>query len=267
MDPKKPFHDVGRIFPEDVDVISVTPSTTVSEALRIMLERRYSQLPVIDDGRLRGVFSLWSLAQHIVTIPRVSLQDQNVEDLMEELPVVTVNDSLDKVLEQLNRHDAVLVGGPRGIIQAVATATDVLAYFFRVARPYVLLQEIELALRELIATCAPPEKLAVCIERALAKEREQSKRPLPKTLEDMTFEEYRLLINNKENWPLFDGVLGRNRDLAASKLERAREIRNKLFHFREDISVIEHETLSGIRQWMFDKITNLKRIRGGTGDG
>jgi hypothetical protein len=266
MDPRKLFHDVGRIFPEDLEIVSVAPSTTVAEALRLMLENRYSQLPVIDGERVRGVFSLWSLAQNFSTLRNISIQDQRVEDLMEQLPVVTVNDSLDVVLEHLNRHDAVLVESPRGI-QAIATATDVLGYFFRIARPFVLLQEIELALRELIEFCAPPEALKECIEKALSRKREDDKRPLPTNLRDMTFEEYRSLINCKENWHVFQGVLGHNRELVASKLERAREIRNKVFHFREDISIIEHETLSGVRQWLFDKVTHLKGDRGSAQNG
>ena len=47
------------------------------------------------------------------------MQDLPVEDVMEQLPTVTVDDNLDTVLEQLERHDAVLVSSPHGL-QAVA---------------------------------------------------------------------------------------------------------------------------------------------------
>jgi hypothetical protein len=39
-----PFHDVGSIFPGDVDLVSVEPSTTVADALRLMAPNRYSQV-------------------------------------------------------------------------------------------------------------------------------------------------------------------------------------------------------------------------------
>lgn len=55
------------------------------------------------------MFSLWPLAQNFSTLRNISIQDQRVEDLMEQLPVVAVSDSLDVVLEQLDRYDAVLV--------------------------------------------------------------------------------------------------------------------------------------------------------------
>jgi hypothetical protein len=67
-----PFHDVGSIFPGDIDLVSVEPSTTVAEALRLMAPNRYSQVPVIGDGRVRGVFSLWSLAHHLMDFPTLA---------------------------------------------------------------------------------------------------------------------------------------------------------------------------------------------------
>ncbi|MGE3834542.1 MAG: CBS domain-containing protein [Acidimicrobiia bacterium] len=254
-----PFHDVGSIFPGDVELCSVAPSTTVTEALRLMAPNRYSQVPVIENGRVRGVFSLWSLAHHLLGSPNLAPNDLAVEDVMERLPVVTVEDPLDLVLEHLNRHDAVLVESPHGI-QAIATGTDVLNYFYRIARPFVLLQEIELALRGLIEACVSEAELAQCIDRALRKKYEGRGDP-PERLREMTFEDYRSIVSAKDNWHFFDGVLGRNRELVASKLEQIRRIRNDVFHFRDPVSVIDHETLAGTRYWLFDKATALRARR------
>jgi hypothetical protein len=66
----------------------------------------------------------------------VKVYDLPVEDVMEKLPTVTVEDSLDSVLEQLKKYEAVLVSSPRDL-QAVATATDVLNYLSTIARPFV----------------------------------------------------------------------------------------------------------------------------------
>src|SRR5271167_408890 len=93
-----PFHDVGSVFPTDVDLCSVEPTTTVTEALTLMAPNRYSQVPVIADGRVRGVFSLWSLAHHLLNAPNLAPQNLAVEDVMERIPSVTVDDPLDLVL-------------------------------------------------------------------------------------------------------------------------------------------------------------------------
>jgi CBS domain-containing protein len=254
-----PFHDVGSIFPSDVEVESVRPATTVVEALHIMATKRFSQLPVIEDGRLRGVFSLWSLASHLIGSPMLAPQDLAVEDIMEKLPEVTVDDSLDLVLELLDRHEALLVRSPHGV-QAIVTPMDVLNYFYKIARPFVLLQEIELALRSVIDTCVTKPQLEQCIKQALgAKYAATSNRAPPSRLSEMSFEDYKAIVTSKANWPLFEGVLGRNRELTGSKLEQVRLIRNKVFHFREPISVLDYDGLAIARNWLLDKLT---RIRG-----
>lgn len=258
------FHDVGRIFPEDVELCWVEPSTTVAEALRLMAPRRFSQVPVIANGSVRGVFSLWSLAQQLLASPDLAPHELAVEDVMERLPAVTVDDPLDLVLEHLNRHDAVLVDSPHGV-QAIATSTDVLNYFYRIARPFVLLQEIELALRALIDACITEVELRQCIDRALRKKYELQNREPPTRLGDMTFEDYRSIVAAKDNWEFFKGTLGQNRELVASKLEQVRRIRNDVFHFRDSVSVVDHETLAAARHWLFDKARSMEeRIQ--TGD-
>lgn len=251
-DSRNPFQDVGRIFPGEVTLTSIEPSATVTEALRIMVGNRFSQLPVVSNGVVRGVFSHWSLAHHLLDSPTLAPHQLFVEDVMEPLPYVTVQDSLDTVLEHLNRHDAVLVTSPHGL-QAVATATDVLNYFDRVARPFVLLQEIELSLRALLRGCLTDAELEACANYALSSKYGGDVSRVPSRLEDMSFEEYRTIVSAKENWPYFEGVLGRSRELVASKLSRVRDIRNAIFHFREPVSVLDHETLTMTRNWLLDK--------------
>lgn len=252
-----PFHDVGSVFPGEVIILSVTPQTHVGEALKLMLEKRFSQLPVMEDGEVLGVFSLWSLAQHLQLSGAVKVQnllgDMEVGELMEQLPKVTVKDSVHAILGLLERHDALLVDSPHGL-QAVATSSDILRYFYRVARPFILLQEIELALRNLIEIYAPGEKLTECIDRALAKAFQAKNRPVPTDLKEMSFEDYRTIVTCSANWPLFEGVLGHNRDLVSAKLERLREIRNAVFHFRADISLLDHQHLATSRDWLLGKL-------------
>jgi len=220
-----------------------------------MIGHRYSQLPVITDDRVQGVFSFWSLAHHLVTTPELSTRDLLVEDVMERIPTVTVEERLDVVLEHLDRYDAVLVDSPHGL-QAVATAMDVLGYFYKVARPYVLLQEIELSLRDLIRTCLSEDQLRECASRCLSAR--YKGREVPYDLLQMTFEDYRSLVTAKDNWDLFGGAFGKNRQLVASKLGEVRRIRNGVFHFRDSVSVYDHETLAVTRNWLFDKARVLR---------
>ena len=180
-------------------------------------------------------------------------QDLEVGELMEQLPTVTVKDSVHSILSLLDRHDALLVDSPHGL-QAVITSIDVLQYFYRVARPFILIQEIELALRNLIELCAPGQSLQGCINLALAKNFEKRKRPVPTNLNDMTFGNYQTIITCSDNWPVFEALLGRNLDLVSAKLERLREIRNKVFHFQSDITLLDHQHLATSRDWLLGKL-------------
>lgn len=131
-------------------------------------------------------------------------------------------------------------------------------YFYRIARPFVLLQEIELSLRDLIDACVTEPELEQCVDRALRKKYESSKQEPPTQLRNMTFEDYRSIVAAKDNWSFFKGVLGQSRELVASKLEQVRRIRNDVFHFRDSVSVADHETLAATRYWLFDKAQSMR---------
>jgi len=247
-----PFQDVGSLFPGDVEPVCLELDASVMDALRLMASHRYSQLPIISDGQVRGIFSMWSLTQHLIDSPEIKLQNLTVEDVMDQpLPSVTVEHSLDQVLGYLDQHDAVLVQSPHGI-QAVATSTDALNYFRRVAEPFVVLQEIELGLRSLIDACVSDTQLQECVERALSKKYESGKIPLPSGLDKMSFEDYSTMITARDNWEYFAWVFGKNRALFQSRLQLVRKIRNHVMHFRE-ISVNDHQSLLSTRNWLLAK--------------
>lgn len=255
-DSRRPFHDVGAVFPDDVDPVSVRPDESITTALGRMLEGRFSQMPVVDGDSLVGMFSLWSLAGQLVAYPRNDLSEMTVGDVLEPwVPRVTVNDPLDSVLASLDRHDAVMVVSPQGV-QAIATAWDVLQYFYRVARPYVLLQEIELGLRDLLARSANPTELEEAARAVLAKKYGEA--AVPARAEDMSFEDYRLLLTSRRVWDSTERIVGGTRQMLSTRLERVREVRNKVFHFRGDVTVQEYQALVTTREWLLRHSPSLR---------
>jgi hypothetical protein len=102
--------------------------------------------------------------------------------------------------------------------------------------------------------CTPGEKLKECIDRALAKSYEARKWSVPENLKEMSFEDYRAIITCTANWSVFEALLGHNRDLVSAKLERLREIRNEVFHFRSDISLLDPQHLATSRDWLLGKL-------------
>lgn len=252
IDPVDVFHELGKVFPDETSVVSVLATTPVVEALRLMLANRFSQLPVTEKDRVLGVFSLWSLAQQLAATPQIPVGELMVEDVLERPTRVTVEHGVDEVISLLERHEFVLVESPRGL-QAIATAIDLLRYFYQVARPFVLLGEIELSLRALIQICIPTERLSDALHRSLESVYQDRRRPAPRELHEMTFEDYRMVIGAKDNWNFFEGILGKNRQIVLAKLDRTREIRNSVFHFRGDVTILDHQTLAAARDWLLEK--------------
>ena len=59
-----------------VDLVTVTPATTIAEALELMTNRRCRHLPVKEDGRLAGMVSIGDLVK-----ARIAEAEQEAENL------------------------------------------------------------------------------------------------------------------------------------------------------------------------------------------
>ena len=126
---------------------------------------------------------------------------------------------------------------------------DVLRYLDSIVDAFIIVQEIECTLRTITSLALPSEdKLQHAIKQSLSDHCEN--RPMPLELEEMTFGDLVSLICDGRNWMAFDEILGVARKRTYKKLKKVRDIRNKHFHFREDISEDEREYLLKCRNWL-----------------
>jgi predicted transcriptional regulator len=235
------FHRINRIIPEEQKLLTVPAHCKVREAVRLMREHGYSQVPVVNNGEVLGVFSYRSLA---IEASRSTLEewnahkcapgDLNVDEFLEQFDFSRVTSEMHKVFDGMERDNGVLIGTPERLI-GILTPMDFLRYLYRVASPFVLVSEIELALRALIRRAIPPEQS-------------------PPSLEEMTFGKYQRLVTNESTWPQFEPLLGGTRTRAFAKLEEVRTIRNNLFHFKCEMTIRDHEVLAGHRNWLLSKV-------------
>lgn len=72
-------------------VFSVTSSSTVLEALKILSEKNIGALPVIDEGRLTGILSERDYARKIILKGKAS-HDTTVSEIMTENPITVSPD-------------------------------------------------------------------------------------------------------------------------------------------------------------------------------
>ena len=161
----------------------------------------------------------------------------------------------------LDERDSLVVSGPEDLV-AILTPMDVLRYLYSVANAFVLIEEIELALRALIREATPDADLfRTCVENALSANYKD--RELPHQLEDMTFDEYVALLRDGRNWEDFEAAIGGTRERTRGKLEPVRDLRNDVFHFRRELSVNDHERLTTCRDWLLRCVRKVQARRRG----
>ncbi len=236
----------------------VEPGTSAGEALAVMARTGFSQLPIIAGRTVIGVFSYRSFATKLHHVRR---QDDPymapVDDFCEDLEFVRASAEVEDVLVALDRDGAILVGD-EGNLLAVATSSDLLGVLWRSARPFFVLQEIELAIRDLIKAACPSTK---DLSERVAKGGGQGEWSGKADLHELTLGELLSVLLNRDNYrECFHRTFGPNRDLINSTLSPTRDVRNKIVHFRGDVTDDEMESLLAARRLMLRKVLTVKAL-------
>jgi predicted transcriptional regulator len=253
------FHRINRIIPPDQVVLTIPPSCLVRDAVALMREHGYSQLPVVEGDEVLGAFSFRSFAREAASTTldewmkqKTAPGDLPVDEFLERFEFARVMEEPNRVFDAMDRDNAVFIGTPERLV-GVLTPMDFLRYLYRVASPFVMLSEIELGLRALITQALGREKIEVAAKRCLSR-LYGSEDKVPVSLEDMTFDNYASLISHGENWADLEPVFGGTRTRTSGKLKEIGGIRNDLFHFKREITLRDHEILAGYRNWLLNKI-------------
>lgn len=257
------FHRINRIIPETQKVLTVPPACSARDAVSTMRQHGYSQLPVVKNGEVLGVFSYRSFAKAAArpTLDELKKEqcapgDLLVDECLEEFEFARLKDDYARVFDAMERDNGILIGTQEKLV-GILTPMDFLRYLNQVAGPFVLISEIELALRALIQIVLPDEKLAVLAGRVLAHlPGDADKRP--DRLEDMTFDTYHKLISHGDSWELFAEVFGGTRARMSGKLRAIGVIRNDVFHFKRPITLEDHRVLLEHRNWLLIKVNQAR---------
>jgi CBS domain-containing protein len=246
------FHRLNSVIPEEQEVLKITPETRATDALAVMHEHSFSQLPVVQGAEVLGVFSYRSYARGVAKLlsEGEKVVDMQVEEFIESVKFARVTDEFETITDQLDKDDVVMAGDPDRL-QGVVTAIDVLRYLHHVAGPFVLIKEMELALRELIRLAVDDEQLRECVRNC-----SENKSDDHRTLSDltkMTFNDYVQIIGDGRNWAHFRPLLSGDRGRTRAKLVRIRDLRNDVFHFRRQLTVEDYDALVMHRDWMLRK--------------
>jgi CBS domain-containing protein len=246
------FFRISQLVPDDQDVVTIMVGTKAGSALELMRERSFDQLPVTTaGGRVVGVFTYRSFAHELRFIRK---QDDplaaSVDDLVEDLQFVRPFQDMSDILGILEADNAVLVGDEDRLL-AIVTSADANRFMWERTRPFVLLRDIELGVRDLMRSSCPAERIAGLISAGLPSESV----PDGLRLEDLTLSELLSVLLHPESFGRFFQVgFGASRELVRATLTPVVEIRNKEFHFRDEVSGDEMQTLTNVATWLRRKV-------------
>jgi CBS domain-containing protein len=242
-EPSDPTPRLGTLDAAHAKPLGVKRDAKVREAVTLMIQHDFSQLPVMQNSRdVDGLISWKSIAEASkvhnkeCTFVRECM-DTDVEILKHDAP-------LWKAIRTIAEKDVVLVRNPAKEIIGLVTTYDIAVKYHSLAEPFLLLGEIENNLRQLIKRARYPQSVLEA-----AKDPKDSERKI-RGVSDMTLAEYIRLLQEPENWKAITYNLSRKTFLA--DLDAIRTIRNEVMHFHPD--PLTNEQLNSLR-----RVANMMR--------
>lgn len=236
---------------EGQQLMCVSRIMTVREAIKCMVENDYSQLPVVDaKNAVAGLFTERKMMTLADMGALTKALDRPVLEFLEHPHTVDIDQSIYEVARMLGGNDMVAVLVMEGSkLRGIVTDYDIAEFLASWSEGIALLEDIEKRLRAAIKQVFPtPESRAAAIYRAIGKDKANPTLPA-KEYDELTLHEHEQLITYEQHWRKFEPLL-QNKDLFVTFMACAKPIRNKVAHFRGDLTVGELKQLREVAGWL-----------------
>jgi CBS domain-containing protein len=230
--------------------LSIASSATVRDALAAMIKHDYSQLPVVDgQGQLTGIVTEATLLRKYYHLDGyANFLELSIDHFRMRAVTMRPEDDLFDALDRLKTAEAIVVvqdRRPCGIL----TDYDTTLFFRDISEGLVQVQDIELTLRQHISAVYPDEaSLNAALILVGGAMKDNPSKP-KKDFEQFSFGNTLHFIIHEQIWPQFEATLG-PKDLFFKLMDSARDIRNQLAHFRDDIDRVQYDLLVNALQWL-----------------
>ncbi|MFM2410165.1 MAG: hypothetical protein RL481_993, partial [Pseudomonadota bacterium] len=217
-----PTYRISKLAAANQTIVSVSPDATLEEVVTVMMERDFSQVPVMVGERdVKGIVTWQSIGS------RLALKGSRgpARAYMEKARIVSSSDSIFEVIDQVVQFDHVLVRKTDNVISGIITASDLSIQFRALSEAFLILSEIENLVRMLIEPKFSVEELVACKDPSDAGR-------IVEGVADLSFGEYIKLLENEGRWKKFSIPVDRKKFCAG--LDGVREIRNDVMHFDPD---------------------------------
>jgi CBS domain-containing protein len=234
-----PTYRISKLAAANKPPASVTPDSTLQQAVTIMLANDFSQLPVMTSERdVKGTISWSSIGGRLALGKSGTLTREHMEPHQE----IRADSSLFQAINVITQHQYVLVRGKDSRITGIVTASDLSLQFQQLAEPFLLLGEIENHIRRMLDGRLSGAELSSACDPADGGREVTS-------VADLTFGEYIRLLENPDRWKHV--ALPIDRATFVRQLDGVRSIRNDVMHFDPDgIPTTDLERLREFAQFL-----------------
>jgi CBS domain-containing protein len=226
------------------------PDTSVEEALKLMIENDFSQLPILDEERkVLGLVTSDSILRG-VSYFRATLDKLRVQDVeaIEKVSKYSLDDSIFDLLDGLNIQPAVLIVDSQDHLIGIVTAWDTTNYFRRRAEDMMLVEDIEVAVREHITTAFTDPATGELDQTALQATMENA--GIKKDFDRLSLYQYTRLLVAENTWKRYGSTFSVGAEHIKRLLDSVRQMRNMLAHFRGEISNAQRHELRFCAKWL-----------------
>jgi restriction system protein len=226
---------IGSLPPPKL--VSVSPESSLLHARTVMLEKQFSQLAVIDgNGTLHGVISWESIGK-----AHVASEHPRLADAIAPATVVDHDALLLDQIEVIYDKGFVLVRGPdRAHVTGIVTAADLTRQFGNLARPFMLIEDVEIRLRLRADEVYSLAELRDAVQK--------HRRDGITQAADFTLRDYWYLMRSEENWAKLAWNV--DREYFIDCLNKVVEIRNELMHFTTDVDPAQYDAVEGLLEML-----------------
>lgn len=281
---------IANLIQDQQALITISPNTSLQEAVGLMIENDFSQLPILENGKPYGSPGSFVTGASIARAMRcfgTSIKDLQVRDATVPARTVAADEDLFSKMDDLLDSYAVLVLNPDGTIAGIVTNYDTTQYFRKRAEDMLLVEDIESTLKDHIRAAFATDESdgndslqsainalssfvdnirddctkafrKFCGTRGMEITDADVQMVVGKafsitnserTFDDLTLNEYIQLARKDEAWKTLGPVFSIPDSAFLQMLEGVRKTRNKLMHFRPDVTKDERDHLRFCAEW------------------
>lgn len=222
--------------------VSVQKEASVSEAMTLMMMHNYSQLPVMNGQRhVFGVIT-WETIGYGITN---GIESSKVIDFVKkDVAIVGYDAPILDAVQRIIKHDFALVQKSDNTISGIVTIADISTQFINFTEPFLLLEQIENHIRQLLDGRFLVEEL-----RDICNSTDRDR--VIEYIDDLTFGEYVSIVENPDNWEKLQLSIERSHFI--KYLDKVRKIRNDVMHFDpEGITAEQREDLLKMSNFLME---------------